>query len=61
MGYAINKQDDNIVYGVVELYADAIEDIADLPTNYTPGSTCLVKEGPTLYVLTTALNWEPME
>ena len=61
MGYALNKQDDNIVYGVVEFYADSIDDIATLPTSYTPGSTCLVKEGPSVYVLTTEQRWEPME
>lgn len=61
MGYALNKQDDNVIYGVMEFYADSVDDIANIPTNYTPGSTCLVKEGPALYVLTTEHSWEPLE
>ena len=61
MGFILNKQDSNEVYGLKEFYADAIDDVASLPTDCIPGSTCLVKEGPTLYVLTTEYNWEPFE
>ena len=61
MGYALNKQDSNEVYGLKEFYADSIEDIELLPIDCIPGSTCMVKEGPTLYVLTTEYKWEPYE
>ena len=57
MGIVLNKQDSNEVYGLAEYYADTVADIENLPTDGTAGSTCLVKEGPAVYILSTDKEW----
>ena len=61
MGFILNKQDNSEVYGLKEFYADTLADVLNLPKDCIPGSTCMVKEGPELYVLTTDYQWEPYE
>lgn len=58
MGVVLNKQDSNEVYGLAEFYADTVADVANLPTDCTAGSTCIVKEGPAVYILSTEKVWE---
>ena len=41
----------NLQAGVVEITADTEEDIANLPTHYSAGSTCFVIDDSTVYML----------
>lgn len=54
MGYSSYQNSDDIVPNYVALVADKLTDIATLPTKiYAPGSTCLVIEDSSLWILST--------
>lgn len=56
--YNIMNQSGKTAYNLLELIADSREDIADLPTTCTPGSTCLVIEDSSVWVLGSSNEWK---
>lgn len=44
-------------YNVVELVVDTAAEIVDLPTNFAPGSTCLIIENSAIYMLGSDFQW----
>lgn len=57
MAYSSYQNSDNIVPYYVALIADTEEDIPNLPTDYAPGSTCLVVENSSLWILGNDSTW----
>lgn len=55
--YNYIAQGENISYNVVELAADFRNDVDTLPTNYAPGSTCLVIEDGSVWMLNSKKEW----
>lgn len=51
MSYTITKQDSQESYGYKEIFCDTEADVATVPTNFLPGSSLLVREGPEVYFL----------
>ena len=49
--YSVTANGNNIQSSVVEIVADELNDIANLPTTYGPGSTCLVLEDSSVWML----------
>jgi hypothetical protein len=49
--HAIYKNSDQTAYSVVEIVANFLSDIPGLPTDYAPGSTCLVVEDGSVWIL----------
>ena len=45
------------VVGKYDYVADTESDVAELPTNISPGSTCIVLETSTVYILSTDKVW----
>ena len=60
MSYTLYANDDNIAYGVKKFIVDTTADLAQLPTNITPGSCALVIKTSTLYILSNEHNWEEL-
>lgn len=44
-------------YNVVELVVDTVAEIANLPINVAPGSTCFVIENSSVYMLNSIGQW----
>ena len=55
--YAVNKNGDNTNSAVVSITADALTDIADLPTNCLQGSDCLVLEDSSVWIFGGDKKW----
>jgi len=56
--FSITKQSDNISPYIVEYVADTEADVAQLPTTSAyPGSTCLVIETATVWILNNNRKW----
>lgn len=55
--FDVYKQNDNISAYVTEYVADTEADIADLPTTVYPGSTCIVTETSSVYMLSANHQW----
>lgn len=55
--YSQMRTGDKIAPYIVHLVADTEDDIATLPTDYTPGSTCEVVATSTLYKLNNQKQW----
>ena len=55
--YSVTKNQDSTQPYVTELIADTPDDVATLPTHYTPGSTCLVVSNSSVYVLNNQHKW----
>lgn len=51
MAYSSYQNSDNIVPYYVSLVADYLSDVETLPTEVAPGSTCLVIEDSSLWIL----------
>lgn len=51
------KQNDNISAYVTEFIADTEADIAELPKDVFPGSTCIVAETANVYILNSKKEW----
>lgn len=49
--FKVYKNSDTTTSYVVEIVADTIDDIEDLPTNFTPGSDCIVLEDSSVWML----------
>lgn len=51
--YRLYANDDNIAYGIKKFIVDNDNDISELPTSGTPGSSALVLSTSTIYILNT--------
>ena len=51
MGYSITKQDSQESYNYKEIFVDTIEEVANVPTTYLPGSELIVRKGPEVFFL----------
>ena len=47
-------------YNVVEMVADNVTDIANLPKNVAPGSTCFVIENSSVYMFGGDKEWKEL-
>lgn len=56
--FSATKTGDKQAPYVVELVADSDDDIADLPTYYAPGSTCIVVSSSSVYILNNDNEWK---
>ena len=50
----------NLPQNVVEIIADFISDVDDLPTNYGVGSSCLVLENSSVWMLGNDALWHEL-
>lgn len=55
----IKQGGDEVAY-VKEFIANTIADIASLPTNCAPGSSCLVIEDSSVWILDGNNEWQPL-
>lgn len=55
--YRLYKQNDDIQAYVTEFIADTEADVANLPTTVYPGSTCIVANTATVYILNASNQW----
>ncbi len=53
-------QGGSVQYNVVEMVVDTLADVATLPTNVAPGSTCFVIENSTVYMLNGNNEWKEL-
>lgn len=60
MAVKIYKNGDNTQSALVELVADFVADIDSLDTSYFPGSTCLVTENSSVYMLGPDKAWHEL-
>lgn len=58
MAYSFIRQGDADQYDVVQLMADEVKDVKNLPTKYAPGSVCIVAEDSSVYMLKTTGEWK---
>ena len=59
--YRLYANDDNITHGTKKFIVDNDDDIKELPTSGTPGSSALVLSSFTIYILNTQQRWIKME
>lgn len=57
MAYTAYQNSDNIVPYYQDIVADSLSDINTLPTDSAPGSTCLVLEDSSVWVLGSDRVW----
>jgi hypothetical protein len=55
--HSIIRQNDKQQYGVMEYIVDEESEVSTLPTTASPGSTCLVIETSTTYMLNNKKQW----
>lgn len=55
--YSIIRQGDTDQYDVISLVVDTEADVKDIPTNCAPGSSCLVLEDSSVYILGNDKKW----
>jgi len=60
MGYSSYQNSDNVVPYYMAFVADMLTDVNKLPTNCAPGSTCIVIENSSLWMLGTDNQWHEM-
>ena len=60
MAYTSYQNSDNIVPYYQALVADTESDVADLPTDCAPGSTCLVVGGSSLWIFGNDNEWHKL-
>lgn len=58
--YSIKQQGDTVQSYVIEAVADTRADIASLPTTWAVGSTCLVIEDSSVWILGNDLIWHEL-
>lgn len=58
--YSIKQQGDTVQTYVIEAVADTRADIASLPTTWAVGSTCLVIEDSSVWILGNDLIWHEL-
>ena len=60
MAYKVISNGNNIQPEVVEIVADTLADLADLPTEYGVGSDCIVLENSSVYMLGNDQTWHEL-
>lgn len=60
MAYSSYQNSDNIVPYYVALVADYLSDVETLPTEVAPGSTCLVIEDSSIWMLGVDGKWHEL-
>ena len=60
MAYKITVNGNNIQSSVVEIIADTVADVADLPTDVGVGSDCIVLENSSVYMLGKDSVWHEL-
>ena len=60
MATMIYKNGDRTQSALVEIVADKVEDIDSLDTSYYPGSTCVVTENSSVYMLGPDKVWHEL-
>lgn len=58
--YSIKQQGDTVQTYVIEAVADTRADIASLPTTWAVGSTCLIIEDSSVWILGNDLIWHEL-
>ena len=58
--YSIKQQGDTVQSYVIEAVTDTRADIASLPTTWAVGSTCLVIEDSSVWILGNDLIWHEL-
>lgn len=58
--YGIKQQGDTVQNGVIEAVADNLADIQTLPTKWSIGSTCLVIEDSSVWILGSDRIWHKL-
>ena len=58
--YSIKQQGDTVQSYVIEAVADTRADIASLPTTWAVGSTCLIIEDSSVWILGNDLIWHEL-
>lgn len=58
--YSIKQQGDTVQSYVIEAVTDTCADIASLPTTWAVGSTCLVIEDSSVWILGNDLIWHEL-
>lgn len=58
--YGIKQQGDTVQNGVIEAVADNLADIQELPTKWSIGSTCLVIEDSSVWILGSDRIWHKL-
>ena len=61
MAYQSYRTSDNTAPYYADLIADLLSDVETLPTFYAPGSTCLVLEDFSVYILGVDETWHKAE
>lgn len=56
--YSIIKENDKTQYNIISYVADTESDIINLPTDVSPGSTCIVIETSNVYMLNSKKIWK---
>lgn len=56
----IYKNGDNTQSAVVEIVVDTVADVEELETKYSPGSTCIVLENSSVYMLGADKTWHEL-
>lgn len=57
MAIALTSNRNSVSYGVNSYVADTETDIKDLPVDIQPGSTCIVTNPTSVYMLNTKKEW----
>ncbi len=60
MAYRVTVNGNNIQSSVVEIIADTLSDIEDLPTDVGVGSDCICLENSSVYMLGNDLVWHEL-
>lgn len=58
--YKITKQGDTNQYNLVEYVCDLLTDVQDLPTTVAPGSTAIIIENTSVWMLSPEKIWKEL-
>lgn len=59
--FSFMSQNGSTVYGMVELVADSRSDVLTLPTDCAPGSSCLILEDFSIWMMNSKKQWVESE
>ena len=60
MAYKVTKNADTTQSSVVEIVADTLEDLNEVPTTYGVGSDCIVLENSSVWMLGNDQTWHQL-
>ena len=64
MAYTINQQGNTVQYGIYEVVCDTLENLQELPSgedcDWSPGSSCIVLENSSVWMLGNDLTWHQL-